>query len=454
MEVDAVGESDGHQQLAAGQAVAAAAPPLRGFCHMCEQEVAPAALADDNGDDYECPLCGEACVECPYDSFERWQGIWDVRFEDGCINKLTIDEHGAATVLSRDGESSGTANLVWAPHEHEGFLMRLEGHRQAGAREHLRPEPDTGGLCIRLQADGGAVIMGTASRAATVAAAAQGPAPLSLGQLMGQMMGNMFGDLEDSADGMEEEDQAQPQGQGARRGRGGPAANARNVTAVLEQSMEQLAQQWPGLNDADRGQMRQQLRQLASPLAGFLSHNPALMQEIVRGLEEGPPPPGAGGPGVFPLFGGPAGPGGAFPFAFNIFGGPNMLFRDPAHEHQGVPQAALDSFLAGRSVAGADLEQGWECSICFDTSTEDVVAICQEAAGRTVHAYHKPCVAEWLIRRNECPTCRRTPVVEVPETPTPGRVGRQVPPPQVPPPPGAGAGGGGGGTEGQPTAPS
>lgn len=48
--------------------------------------------------------------------------------------------------------------------------------------------------------------------------------------------------------------------------------------------------------------------------------------------------------------------------------------------------------------------------ICFEDLQEDVVAhnAAQENASPTFHAFHRSCLAKWVIRNNRCPLCRES----------------------------------------------
>jgi len=69
--------------------------------------------------------------------------------------------------------------------------------------------------------------------------------------------------------------------------------------------------------------------------------------------------------------------------------------------------AALDP------AAAAGLDSEWQCPICFDSNRkEELVAMCRDEDGRPMHTFHSSCATNWLDHKNECPACRRSPIVE------------------------------------------
>lgn len=362
-----------------------ASQPLRGFCYECEREVVPVPTEDEG---FQCPLCQEACVECPYESFERWEGAWQLRLANGRVSQMTVDEHGCV-----DFGPSGpgpvavrrVGRLRWAPTEHEGFLMRLEGH-PSGGHLHLGPAPDGGedggaeaSDRLRVRHEAGEVVLdGVAERAEDA----------SLVGLLDSILGRA----------------AEPAGPGA-----AAQPRLRNLHRFLDQGLEQLAAQLAGPGSApgpEREQMVQQLRQLTAPFLDALAR----------------PEGGPGGPG------GRNAPG-ASQFDFTQFLNQSFFDLDPnvfgqhmqEQRHSGAAPAAAAAWLQTRSIDGVeDLESDWQCPICFDGEPRDLVAVCRDERGRTLHAFHRPCVEAWLVRRDECPSCRRSPVVEAPPPGDPG----------------------------------
>lgn len=135
--------------------------PVRGFCHQCKHDVSCQEVRDES---YECPQCNSTCVEAPYDSFEYWQGVWSVLYDNGYRNFFKIDERGMVRMHRNDGGGSGEAQLTWAPQEHDGFLMRLEGHFHECVVEHLQPT-ESGFRIRHLRREGEqSVIWGRAQR--------------------------------------------------------------------------------------------------------------------------------------------------------------------------------------------------------------------------------------------------------------------------------------------------
>lgn len=335
--------------------------PLRGFCHECSVEVVPAELPDDS---FECPLCHEACVECPYESFEHWQGTWIVTFENGSMSRLTIDEHGLASFGAGNSEQ-----LLWAPHEHEGFLLRL------GERHHLRLESG-GTLLFRCVLPSGRVIHGRGQRNVTV--------PGALNSVVGNLV-DVMGTLAEAGTDWGDEPMTQAEGaEGNEASDLTPENDARRqeLHRALDEGLQDLADHWPGLADADRQRLRAQMRQVATPLVGALANNAPLMQAL----------------------------GGAFamPFPPEFF----VMGPQPAPTDQAAPPALVKRWLDQQACSRESLAQDWQCPICFEGDSEELVAICRDvASGRVVHAFHRPCVASWLAKSNDCPTCRRRPIV-------------------------------------------
>mmetsp|Transcript_5644 Transcript_5644/g.15416 ORF Transcript_5644/g.15416 Transcript_5644/m.15416 type:complete len:455 (+) Transcript_5644:128-1492(+) len=427
----------------------AAALPLRGFCHQCEREVIPRALDEDES--FECPHCQESCVECPYTSYEMWEGVWQVRLANGRSHRLTVDAEGAATILGQQpstatGAAPLEASLVWAPTEHEGFLMRLDGPalRAAGVREHLGLDMESSGsLRVRYESADG-VVLGSARRGN-----ASGAVVGNWMEAMDALMGTIE-DLEHDGGGGEAEGPmavdadrgvaaGAPGAPGAAGAAGPEPAQVARVQRALDRGLEQMAANWPGLGGADRDEMRRQLQQFTAPLAGILAQNGPLVASLgaPQAGGAGAPAGAAGHPGGPGVIFAPIGlPGGQLPGLQGLFGGMGML--DPTlaaafglgppwqmgagggtnTEHAGAPEADVASWLENRGIdaalAAGQLEPEWQCPICFDSSLKDLVAVCRDDAGRTVHAFHKECVANWLVRRSECPSCRRTPVVLTP----------------------------------------
>lgn len=351
--------------------------PLRGFCHQCEEEVVPVEVGEN---EFECPYCQESCVECPYDSFELWEGVWQVLLTDGQEHQLDVNASGAAVISGR-GLGPEACQLVWAPLDHQGYLMRLDTEEPggSGASEHLFPMPG-GDLCVRYQRPDGVVLEGQARRDF----GSTGAGDASVADAMGAGYADLVG------------------------------VQDHHLQEAVDAGLEQLAAHWPGLSDEDREEMRQHLRQLTLPLSGVLAHHEAISAQY--GVP-GQLAPGlvfaALGPGGLPVWS-PLGPRAA------AWGPalPGLAFGSMPPLHGGAAEAAVSAWLDSRSfdgkAAGAELEQDWQCPICFDGATTELVAVCRDDAGRTVHAFHKRCVAGWLVRRDECPSCRRTPLVEAP----------------------------------------
>lgn len=281
---------------------------------------------------------------------------------------------------------ASTAPLVWAPHDHDGFLMRLQGHRREAVCDYLGPDPETGGLRVRHQAEDGSVVAGFARRAGMGIGIMPrfGPQVTALGQV--------------DAD-TERGQLAFGPGSGVLRERGGDGPAARHIQQALEQGLDHMTVGWPGLSEEERVRMRLQLQQWTVPLAGALSQHPPLAQALV----------GQGGHG-----GGPA-----FILNFEQLFGFLEAQGHASVEHTGVPENVLMSWLDSKAVRNTEeLEPDWQCPICFDGSLEGLVACCR-ANDQSIHAFHRECIKDWLLRRNECPTCRRNPLVEEDSSGTP-----------------------------------
>jgi hypothetical protein len=41
------------------------------------------------------------------------------------------------------------------------------------------------------------------------------------------------------------------------------------------------------------------------------------------------------------------------------------------------------------------------------------VEVCKDTNGLGVHLFHKKCMLDWVTRSNECPSCRRAPLVDM-----------------------------------------
>jgi len=325
---------------------------LRGFCHECAVEVVPAELPDDS---FECPRCREACVECPYESFEHWQGTWIVTFENGSMSRLTIDEHGFASFGPGNSEQ-----LLWAPHEHEGFLLRL------GETYHLRRE-SAGTLTLRHVLPSGQVIHGRGQHRVTV--------PGALTSVVGNLV-DVMGNLAEAGTIRGDEPMTEASALTTEN-----THRRQELHRALDEGLQDLADHWPGLADADRQRLRAQMRQVASPLVGALANNGPLMQAL----------------------------GGAFamPFPPEFF----AMGPQPTSTDQAAHPALVARWLDQQACSRESLAQDWQCPICFEGDSEELVAICRDVSGRVVHAFHRPCVANWLAKSNDCPACRRRPIV-------------------------------------------
>jgi len=97
------------------------------------------------------------------------------------------------------------------------------------------------------------------------------------------------------------------------------------------------------------------------------------------------------------------------------------------NEEQVAWWLADENRLADVSVV-ADQDPPWTCAICSEGLEAEhcngwVVRICNEHCEKRTsasedgpkelegHIYHETCLRKWLVRKNACPVCRRTPVV-------------------------------------------
>ena len=63
------------------------------------------------------------------------------------------------------------------------------------------------------------------------------------------------------------------------------------------------------------------------------------------------------------------------------------------------PDRNLD--VSGDYIPLETIEESEECTICLDPLKEDVVKL-----NNCSHVFHMGCIAEWLIRKRQCPICR------------------------------------------------
>lgn len=176
----------------------------------------------------------------------------------------------------------------------------------------------------------------------------------------------------------------------AQRSSGDAHAGVENLRDQLERGLGQLAQQWPGISDAERQRMHEQLLQWTAPLANVLAEHPPMMQVFSHQVD------GSGFAGVN--------------FMQQFFG-PMAGAPRASAGRTGAPAASVSAFLDSRATGEDTVEDSWQCPICFDGTKQELVAICR--GGGPTHAFHRECVEPWLLRRNDCPTCRREPVVEL-----------------------------------------
>eukprot|EP00927_Polykrikos_kofoidii_P011446 TRINITY_DN14865_c0_g1_i10.p1 TRINITY_DN14865_c0_g1~~TRINITY_DN14865_c0_g1_i10.p1 ORF type:complete len:418 (+),score=64.49 TRINITY_DN14865_c0_g1_i10:62-1255(+) len=387
----------------------AAVPPARGYCHQCEAEVVATEL---EGGEFECPHCRESCVESPYDSFEQWEGTWQVRYDNGYTNSFTITDDGLLTLARVDDAGSGETHLVWVGnYDVRGsdglFQMRLEGHYRAGVVEYFRRdiEAETDNIVIHHITENGTIVHGTAWHEEDGSQASDG-----LARVMDAMISGLAGGAVGAARAPGEADAAMSPEE----------SEIQDLHRSVQSSLAQLAGQWPGLPGGERDWMRDQMQQWSVPLAGVISRHRPVLQALSHQMRIRPGSGGGAGGGAT------GGNLGALHFGqiFQTADGFFMRLPREQQEHTGVSRAKAAAWLDARSVDGSavavaaesgTVEDGeWQCPICFDCSTSELVGVCTDAAGKPAHIFHRQCVLDWLIRRDECPTCRRTPLVEEP----------------------------------------
>lgn len=62
-------------------------------------------------------------------------------------------------------------------------------------------------------------------------------------------------------------------------------------------------------------------------------------------------------------------------------------------------------WLSAEKRQVVEVPESWACAVCTDGQNDDrmVDAGC--------HVYHESCLRGWLVRKNNCPVCRRSPIV-------------------------------------------
>lgn len=360
---------------------------LRGFCHDCGLEIIARHLEDGN---FECPTCGESCVECPYESFEHWQGTWDITLEDGSAGLLAIAEGGSA-VLTWGSRGTTAARLLWAPDDHEGFTMRLEGHTHEPAQMHLRLDGDAGIAIRRERIQDGTVVTGRGhpSRAGSASADSRATAAAAnpeWARSMNSMFANIAAALATFDEDHSTDDEVLPSMTGTDGNAGAADYSALQqidmsaLQETLDQGLGHMATAILGLRPAEADHFRRLAR--SGPLLRAVA-------EHLRGL-----------------------PIGMRDLHLEQLLGPLPVTPHLQQQDQAVPMEVVTGWLEAHGFETFDdLEPDWQCPICFDTEMKDLVATCQNSHGRLVHVFHRQCIASWLGKRNQCPTCRRAPVV-------------------------------------------
>jgi hypothetical protein len=75
-------------------------------------------------------------------------------------------------------------------------------------------------------------------------------------------------------------------------------------------------------------------------------------------------------------------------------------------------RVAIESGLAQLAHSKPSVEPDWECPVCLDGATEEIIGVCR-SDGVAIHCFHKECIQGWLLRRNHCPCCQRAPLIEL-----------------------------------------
>lgn len=184
----------------------------------------------------------------------------------------------------------------------------------------------------------------------------------------------------------------------------------------LEQTVDMLVDNWQGVDLEAREAFRTQLRQLTTAMAPALrGMDPNMFQGGFPGLAGALAPPQPGQPTNL---------GAIFQNAFLM--SPDGMWMPAAwggapdtrqEQRQAVPEALLTEWLGSRACGEPELkslEADWQCPICFDNAREELIWTCRD--GSALHSFHQECLERWLQRRNECPTCRRTPLVQQQDT--------------------------------------
>jgi hypothetical protein len=78
-------------------------------------------------------------------------------------------------------------------------------------------------------------------------------------------------------------------------------------------------------------------------------------------------------------------------------------------------RVAVDSWLSQQlaDTKPMSVQEDWECPICLDDDAQDIIGVCKGEDGVGIHCFHKDCIQSWLMRRNDCPCCQRTPLIEL-----------------------------------------
>lgn len=104
-----------------------------------------------------------------------------------------------------------------------------------------------------------------------------------------------------------------------------------------------------------------------------------------------------------------------------------ISFEDESETQSGLEDVRVAWWLAGddrlANVRRLELQSSkWSCPICTEGQEAEsrhgwIVGICNDchddknADGSDGHSFHEQCLRQWLLLKNACPVCRRSPVV-------------------------------------------
>ncbi|CAD6184119.1 unnamed protein product [Caenorhabditis auriculariae] len=74
--------------------------------------------------------------------------------------------------------------------------------------------------------------------------------------------------------------------------------------------------------------------------------------------------------------------------------------RTPSH---GISEEVLNQYLPMTKVTQKHVDDGVQCTTCFDTFKLDEPVACLDCN----HIFHRPCIDPWLKQKSSCPVCRQ-----------------------------------------------